>query len=192
MSLSSIIKKNCQTCGAIAIEKSRLDLGSSKLISLECGHTTFEEVISSANYEFMTSDGRSLMPFQIETVQQLEACNARGLVAHEQGLGKTFIAASLIRLHAGELLPAAIATKTTLKKQWMFELYKITGSDKIQIINSSKEFALPGFDFYIITYDIIKNENVFNMINLKTLIVDECQAIKNHLSGRAKAIQRIG
>ena len=69
MPLSTIIKKNCKVCGKVAVESSRLDFGESKLITLECGHITSEEVLSAANYSSIkSSDGRSLMPFQIEGI----------------------------------------------------------------------------------------------------------------------------
>lgn len=102
----------------------------------------------------------------------------------------TVSACGLLSLHR-ELLPAIIVTKTTIKKQWMYELIRWIGSRKVQVISSSKETAVDGFDFYVTTYDMIKNEDMFSDINPQTLILDECQAIKNHLSGRAKAIQKI-
>jgi uncharacterized Zn finger protein len=62
MALSSIIKQTCKECGKIAVEKSRISFGKSKLITLECGHVTAMEVMSSngANYDSIVSaDGRN-------------------------------------------------------------------------------------------------------------------------------------
>ncbi len=194
MALSSIVKQNCKVCGKVAIEKSRFSLGSKKVISLECGHVTTEDTIIAKDYNFTSLDGRSPMPFQVENIKFLENCNGRGLIADEQGLGKTFSACGLLYLHQTELLPAVIATKTTLKRQWMQELFKIVQTRKVQIINSSKAIAIPGFDVYVTTYDLM--EHVAESLNeheieIKTLIVDECQAIKNHLTARAKNIQKL-
>src|SRR5215510_3598028 len=112
MSLSSIIKQTCKTCGKIAVEKSRITLGNSKLITLECGHVTSEEILSSSNYESIkSSDGKTLMPYQIAGVQFLEATNARALLSDEQGLGKTVQVLALLKLHRDELLPAVIVAK---------------------------------------------------------------------------------
>lgn len=195
MPLSSIIKKRCEVCGKVAIEQSRLDLGDSRLISLECGHVYSEVAIAAANYDEVLADGRKLMPFQVETVKFLENCNARGLVAHEQGLGKTFCGAYLLRIHKTELLPCVVVTKKTIQKQWAHELVKIVDTNRIQVINSSKIPVMPGFDFYITTYDLLSyvdEQLTLLSVEPQTLIIDECQAIKNHLTVRAKSVQHFG
>ena len=198
MPLSTIIKKNCKVCGKVAVESSRLDFGESKLITLECGHITSEEVLSAANYDDLTVIGPngqviSLMPFQKIGVQFAEKSNARCLIADEQGLGKTVQAAALVKLHFMSLAPITVVTKTTIKVQWMWELMRWCGIKNIQVIMSGKEKALPGFDVVITSYDMLKDENLYSMtVKPKTLILDEVQAIKNHLSGRAKAVQFYG
>jgi SNF2 family DNA or RNA helicase len=192
MSLSSIVKKRCPTCNKIAVEKSRINFGERKLISLECGHLIPEEAIAGADYSsVVSSDGKRLMPYQIDGVKFVEASGARCLIADEQGLGKTIQAVASLSLHKNDLTPTLIVTKTTIKLQWMWEVFRWIDTKKVQVIQTSKEIAIPGFDVYIVTYDILKNENVFAHVELKSLILDECQAIKNHLSGRAKAVQNI-
>jgi Superfamily II DNA/RNA helicases, SNF2 family len=80
----------------------------------------------------------------------------------------------------------------------MHELRRIVDTPerkmKIQVIQSGKEMAVPGFDIYVVTFDMLKNDKLFSLLEdgaLKTIIIDECQRIKNHLSDRAKAVQRI-
>jgi SNF2 family DNA or RNA helicase len=79
----------------------------------------------------------------------------------------------------------------------MFEIHRICGSGKeflVQVIQSGKERAMPGFKIYVVTYDMLKNVDLFSLLpegTIKTIIIDECQRIKNHLSDRAKAVQRI-
>lgn len=192
MPLSSIVKKNCTQCGKVLVESSRIDLGTTKLITYTCGHVQTEDALAATDYNsIISSDNRRLMPFQIAGVKFLEACNARALLADEQGLGKTVQAAALIKLHLESLSPIIIVTKTTVKLQWMWELIRWTGNKRVQVLNSSKEIAVPGFDIYVTTYDLLKDEKVFSFISPKTLVLDEVQAIKNHLSGRAKAVQNI-
>jgi SWI/SNF-related matrix-associated actin-dependent regulator 1 of chromatin subfamily A len=196
MALSTIIKKTCKVCGKLAIEKKRISFGTSKLITLECGHVSSEEVLVGADYKsIVSSDGRQLMPYQIAGVQFLEQADARALLADEQGLGKTVQALALLKLHREKLLPAIIVCPTTVKLQWHHEIIRWCGVNGYltQVIGSGKELAAPGFDVYVTTYDLLKNSDAFKMVKhqIKFVIIDECQRIKNHLSGRAKAIQKI-
>src|SRR5258706_525125 len=196
MALSSIVKKTCAACGKIAVERSRINFGTSKLITLECGHLTHEEVLVSANYSsIVSSDGRKLMPYQIDGVKFLEQADAKAILADEQGLGKTVQLSALLKLHPKELLPCIITCPTTIKLQWHHEIIRWCGVKGYlcQVISGGKELAAPGFDIYITTYDLLKNEKCFELVkdNIKTVVIDECQRIKNHLSDRAKAVQRI-
>ncbi len=194
MAISQIIKQHCKVCGKVAVEKSRIQFADSRLITLECGHITSEDVMKERDYSAVVSlDGKRLMPYQIDGVKFAEQSNGRCLIADEQGLGKTIQAAAFLALHPDETYPIIVVTKTTIKAQWAWELIrwmKIEKS-KVQVINSSKELALPGYEVYVTTYDMLKDEKVFSLITPKTLVLDECQAIKNHLSGRAKAVQKV-
>ncbi len=196
MALSQIIRQNCKVCGKIAVEKSRINFGGSKLITLECGHVTTEEVLKGADYTtIISSDGRKLMPYQIEGVKFLEQADAKALLADEQGLGKTVQVNALFKLHREKLLPAIIVCPSTVALQWHHELIRWCGVKGFltQVIPSGKVLAAPGFDIYVITYDLLKNEKCFELVrdNIKTIVIDECQRIKNHLSDRAKAVQKI-
>ncbi len=200
MSLTSIIRQECPTCKKIAIEQSRLKIGKTLIIKLACGHLLHEETLASGEKDYdsiVFSDGCKPRPYQIEAVKFAEESNVRCIIADEQGLGKTIEALSLLRLHPEKLLPCVIVCPSTVKLQWMFEIHRICGDGKeflVQVIQSGKERAMPGFKIYVITYDMLKNSDMFSFLpdgTIKTLIIDECQRIKNHLSDRAKAIQRI-
>lgn len=193
MALSTIIKQTCKQCDKIAVEKSRINFGTSKIITLECGHVTSEDVLSSQADIATILNGCKLMPYQVKAVEFLQQADARALLADEQGLGKTIECLALIKLHQQTLLPAVIICPTTVKLQWMHELINKAGIKLVQVIGSSKELAAPGFDVYITTYDLLKTEKCFEMIkdSIKFVVIDECQRIKNHLSGRAKAVQQI-
>jgi SNF2 family DNA or RNA helicase len=195
MALSSIIKLNCKTCGKLAVEKSRINFGTTKMITLECGHITSEEVLAGADYNsIVSSDGRRLMQYQIDDLMKIADADARAVLAWEQGLGKTIAVCALLKLYSKELLPCVIVTKTAIKLQTHHEIIRWNGVKGFltQVISSGKEFAAPGFDIYIITYDLLKNENVFKLIpEIKFVVLDECQAIKDHTSGRAKAALKL-
>lgn len=195
MALSSIIKLNCKECGKLAVEKSRINFGTTKLITLQCGHVTSEEILSGADYNsIVSSDGRKLMNYQIEDLIKIANADARAILAWEQGLGKTIAVCALLKLYREQLIPAVIVTKTAIKLQTHHEIMRWCGVQGFltQVISSGKELAAPGFDIYIITYDLLKNEDVFRYIpEIKFVVIDECQAIKDHTSGRAKAVLKL-
>lgn len=200
MALTSIIRRECSVCHKIAVEASRLKLGKTLIIKLACGHLIHEENLesSSQTYESIVfSDGCKPRQYQIDAVKFAESSNVRCIIADEQGLGKTIEALSLLRLHPEKLLPCVIVCPSSVKLQWMFEIHRICGNGPeflVQVIQSGKERAMPGFKVYVITYDMLKKEDMFKMLpdnTIKTIIIDECQRIKNHLSDRAKAVQRI-
>ncbi len=201
MALTSIVRQICPTCQKIAVEESRLKLGKTLIIKLACGHILHSENISSSTSTYdsiVFSDGCKPRPYQIDAVKFAEESNVRCIIADEQGLGKTIESLSLLRLHPDKLLPAVIVCPSTVKLQWMFEIHRICGKGKeflVQVIQSGKERAMPGFKIYVITYDMLKGPDLFSFLpegTIKTLIIDECQRIKNHLSDRAKAVQRVG
>lgn len=202
MSLTQILRQECKVCKKIAVEESRIKLGKTLIIKLACGHLLHSENLesSASTYDSIVfSDGCKPRPYQIEAIKFVEESNVRCIIADEQGLGKTIESSGILRLHSSKLLPAVIVCPSTVKLQWMHELHRIVNTDErkmlIQVIQSGKEAAMPGFDIYVITYDMLKKEDVFRFLpdgTIKTLIIDECQRIKNHLSDRAKAVQRLG
>ena len=62
-----------------------------------------------------------------------------------------------------------------------------------QVLSSGKDRAFPGFNIYIISYDLLKIDDMFSMIftPIKTIVLDECQNIKSLDADRTKAVQRI-
>jgi len=195
---SAILKPNCPICNKPLIEKSRSVLfNTTVLISYECGHILTESQIPKAQsfqYESITSKtkGFKLRPYQIEGVKFLESANGQALIADEQGLGKTIQAIAAMNLHPDEFYPAIVVTPAGVKHQWWHELAEWNG-EIAQVISSGKERAFPGFNVYIISYDLLKIESMFSLIfqPIKTIILDECQNIKSLEAERTKAVQRI-
>jgi SNF2 family DNA or RNA helicase len=201
MALTQILRQQCKVCDKIAVEISRIKIGKTLLIKLACGHTLSSQVLATGAasvYEnIIFTDGGKPRPYQIEAIKFGEAADCNFILADEQGLGKTIEVGSLLKLHPEQLLPAVIVCPSAVKLQWLYELKHICGTDKQflpQVISSGIEKAIPGFQIYIITYDILKNKDVLDFLPegyIKTVIIDECQKIKNHLSERAKAVQRV-
>ena len=205
MALTSILRQECPECGKIAVEKSRAKFGNILRITLACGHVIKSAQIAKTTddaYESIVfSDGGRPRPYQIEAIKFAENSQMRCIIADEQGLGKTIESAALLRLHPTKLLPCVIVCPATVKLQWMYEIHRICakdgGKDKqflTQVISSGKERAMPGFQIYVVTYDILKKDDLFEYLlpnTIKCVIIDECQKIKNHLSDRAKAVQKL-
>lgn len=216
MALTQIIRQECKECGKIALEVSRSKLGKSTIIKLACGHSTFFSSLESTQSAYDSivfncepscsichGKGCKPRPYQIDCIRFAENSGIRCIIADEQGLGKTIETLSLLRLHPEKLLPCVIVVPTTVKLQWLREIHRICCNSSrardprflTQVIHSGKEQAMPGFQIYIVTYDILKKDDLFEYLpsgTIKTLIIDECQRVKNHLSNRAKAVQRIG
>lgn len=198
MSLTSILKIECPTCKKIAIETSSLTVGKTKLVKLQCGHLINAEILvrEESAYDKLTfSDGAKPRPYQIDAIKFGENSGIRFVLADEQGLGKTIEALCLLKLHPERLLPAVYVCPTTIKVQIMREIHRICGNGPeflTQVIHTGKEKALPGFKIYVVTYDMLKKADLFDYVpEIKTIFIDECQRIKNHLSDRAKAVQKI-
>lgn len=190
---SKIIKLNCPACNKVAVETSRADIGDLIFVTLECGHTITQDKVKGSDYELVSSDNRSIRPFQIEGIKFAEESNARCLIADEPGLGKTIQALGMLKLHP-ELCPALVILKSKLKVQWFSEVIRWCGLDYLpQIIQDSKTPIIPGFKVYIIPFDLLRRLSPEKKAELqvKTVIIDECQQIKNHLSSRAKEVQGI-
>lgn len=204
MALTQILRQTCKVCGKVALENSRLKIGKTTIIKLACGHLIHQTSSLSEDKVFeniVFSDGCRPRPYQIDAMKFAEESNFRCIIADEQGLGKTIESAGLLRIHPDKLLPAVIVCPSTVKLQWMHEIHRICtnagAKDKkflTQVIQSGKEKAMHGFQIYVVTYDILKKEDLFAYLPegyIKTLIIDECQRVKNHLSERAKAVQKL-
>lgn len=153
--------------------------------------------------------------FQKEGMKFLEAAlsvNKGGSVFDEMGLGKTVQAVGLMRFHFETKGPFLVLTKKKAKFQWFKELLRWGGPDLLaQVLTTSNDFIIPNLKVYIASYDMfvhkvrsIKNKrtgeiktvtqgfdiNKFQGI-VKTIILDECQAIKNPDAARTQEVRKL-
>lgn len=217
----TILQTKCEYCHKLAVEVSRDTFGNEIWISLECGHTLMREALVTDDLDITSSDGRSLFPFQKESVKFIEDADCNGMVLHEQGLGKTVIACALLKRNK-QLLPALIVVKSGLRAQWFAELFRWAGI-AAQVITSSKE--VPYFDYFDVVlvsidtlrllrpdvkvvsdWDIEKARIAGKRVPVKDppiiwtddicakfkfIIVDESQKIKNPGASRTQALRKI-
>lgn len=147
--------------------------------------------------------------FQLDGMRFIEAGLAvnRGAGSmDEMGLGKTVQALGVIKFHP-ELWPVLYVVKSGIRYQWFKEILRWCGDDFMcQIIQSSNDHLIPGLKGYIVSYDILvpkirkkKNGDLitqgFDITKfhgkIKTVVLDECQQIKNPDSSRTQQVRRV-
>jgi len=182
-------------------------IGKIRFITLNCGHTYTESMIGVSNQDHYTlKDGRNLYPFQVLGKKFIESSNFRCQISDEMGLGKTIQAVAAINDHFEELKPIIIVVKASLTYNWFKEI--LSGSGRISQIFESGDTLIPGVEIVLISFDTLSprtrlnkktgitrtdRSNLDKIINYapKTLIIDECQMMKNHEAKRTNAIREL-
>ncbi len=213
----------CPSCHKVAETEVTYKIGDKLVNRLRCGHLMTSEQIAnnhSSSEHIRSLDGKSLYPFQNVGVKFIEESGARCLVSDEMGLGKTLQSIAACFLHESELMPVLIICKASLRAQWQHEFMRWCGEDYMaQILDSPRDFAIPGMKAYILSYDILRRfasngkkntrandfipeefygttqesesskeksklVELIHKLHIKTVILDECQQIKNSDSQR--------
>lgn len=204
----------CPQCGKKAEELKSFIVESlnKKFVTLTCGHVIVKEIPKENDYsKFFSYDtkedcnhewdknrcvlcnGYRLFPFQIEGAKFLEKANGRAGIFDEMGLGKTIQTFAYIKFNPS-CLSVLFIVKAGLRYQFCKQLLTWLGPKYVaQVINSSKDPLLPNLKCYIASYDVLRNFDLekFEKVGIKTIILDECQAIKNVDSSRTQAVRKI-
>lgn len=190
------LKTQCPTCKKPFESSREFPLNGVTAHVGKCGHVLANTQMCHRDpWSVVSLDGKSAFKFQAETVEWLETNNGRALVAHEMGLGKTVIALIWLALHP-EACPCVMVVKKSLMTQWQREVMRWIGENEFaQVISDSKTGFLPGVKYYILSYDMIPRIKDFKerceSRGIKTLILDECQQIKNHEAKRTVQIREL-
>jgi SNF2 family DNA or RNA helicase len=149
-----------------------------------------------------------LYEFQVEGARFLESAFASGrggAVFDEMGLGKTVQSLAYLRFHP-EAFPVLFVVKSGIKYQWRKEIFKWLGPEYIaQVIDSSNTFVIPKMHCYVVSYDIFtekqrkmksgkiakQGKDIKEFDFIKTVLMDECQQIKNSESKRTGKIRQL-
>lgn len=149
-------------------------------------------------------------PFQVEGMKFAELALSAGKgvgIFDDMGLGKTIQALGVLKYHP-EWGPFCFGVKSAIKFQWFKAILAWMGDEFLpQIINSSNDIVIPGLKCYIISYDMLvfktkklksgktvhQGFDVNKLINagVKTLVLDECQQLKNPDSSRTQEIRKL-
>src|SRR5580765_1961062 len=231
------LQDKCPYCGKVAVTKEEKLINSgdelkpdTKFIYLECGHTLIKSIPKGTPFSTLQMGGDEncihtwdknkcvkcgrFKPydFQLDGMKFGEAALAvsNGVgIFDEMGLGKTIQAEGIIKFHP-ELWPTLWIVKSGLKYQFATSILKWMGREHVpQIIETSKEWLIPGLKHYIVGYDMLvpkvktlKNGTVVNQgfdisaferedIKIKCVVLDECQQIKNVDSTRTQMVRRV-
>lgn len=195
------IKSKCPKCSRVAETTNEYSLGGKTYSVLKCGHFTEKEHLTSnrAPESIISIDNKKLFPFQVEGVKFIENSGGRCLVGDEMGLGKTIQALAALILHE-EMRPFLWIGKSSLKYQYQHEIMRWMGEDYLaQVIESARDYLLPGFVGYIASYDLLrrlttKDKDFVETVQkakIKTIVLDECQQIKNSESSRTQHTRRL-
>ena len=136
----------------------------------------------------------TLYPFQRESVERAKGFGGRCLLALEQGLGKSLVAATYIM--ETKSFPAIVVCPASLKYNWAQEFHKHFNK-RVQILSgtSPQKFgplSRAGEKIFVINYDILHAwVPVLQALQPKILVLDESQMVKNSSARRTKACAQL-
>uniref|UniRef100_A0A6M3LCF4 Putative helicase n=1 Tax=viral metagenome TaxID=1070528 RepID=A0A6M3LCF4_9ZZZZ len=205
----------CDVCNKVAKEASHKEFRSNgrlkRIVTLECGHIRIEDCDSQSPFEDLIFDSvngcahdwnktvcmscgaKKLYPFQIEGARFLERQQGKAAIFDEMGLGKTIQALAYLKFHE-ECFPALFIVKSGIKFQWMKEIVRVLGEKYFpQVISDSKQGVMPGLKCYITGYDLLRRFDSAKLksLNIKTVVLDEVQAIKNPDASRTQEVRKL-
>jgi SNF2 family DNA or RNA helicase len=189
-----------------------------QLITLECFHIVKKVIPRGTAFDTMVSNDWNpeiknckhdwvknqcskckeykLFNFQIEGAKRAESGLSvqKGFgIFDDMGLGKTVQALAIIKFHK-EYSPTLYIVKSAIKFQWFKQIVRWLGPDYLaQVISTSKDFVFPNLKSYIISYDLLRRfpREKITKLGIKTVILDECQQIKNPDSTRTQEVRKI-
>ena len=209
----------CKVCDKNVQEVSSFKISGNEIKKLSCGHSEIVKIIIEKGDDFyenlMSVDKRKLFPFQVTGARAAEKSNLNFLFADEMGLGKTVQILASLKAQSQDTLPCAIICPATIKTQWSIEIARWFGPLTLRIqIENSRDAIPSGAQFYIFSFDILRRfvkkvkernlhgelietedwtklRELFTKLVIKTIVIDECQLIKNHKSTRSKALTEV-
>jgi len=126
----------------------------------------------------------------------------------EMGLGKTIQVFGYLKFHADEACPVLFIVKSGILFQFFSQSLIWLGDDWVgQVIRTSKDGVIPNLKAYFISYDMLvpktrKGKNgkliqqgfdIQKLIDrgIKTIVLDECQLIKNTDASRTQQVRKL-
>lgn len=171
----------------------------------ETFHTLLTTLSKPESPEFelpktLNADLRDYQEVGFQWFKSLSRYQLGGILADEMGLGKTVQAISFIlsTKETGEKSPSLVIAPASLIYNWKKEFEKFSPTLSIEVVAGSKEERAEIIntkerpDVWITSYPLIRQDiHFYQSVNFDILILDEAQAIKNHLTQTAKATRKI-
>lgn len=205
----TVLRTKCPVCEhmaqAIRFEKvyNYVDGKTYQVIHLYCRHQLIVEPLPLYKFDKIISKRNEykLRDYQVKACNFGREANLRCLYTLQMGLGKTVIAASLLKAYFNDVKPVLIVCKSSLTIQMLMEIYEWTGRMAEIIENSTDEPHFDMFDICITSMDMLrhckkyakkkKKESWVDTAKFKTVILDEVQHIKNPDSQRTQLVRNI-
>lgn len=193
---TKILYKICPVCHVKAEEVSHEinEEENKRIIFLICGHSYEEKLSEKLDTTWKFADDRKPFPYQYEGIDFARKSGFRCGILDEMGLGKTIQGIGVL-FKFPETLPAVIICKASLTYNWLREYHNATGGEFVQIIEGSSEKPNPIFKVVIVSFDTLGRikdiDNWFSKFIPKTVIIDECQQIKNSEAKRTNAVRKV-
>ncbi len=184
------ITKICAICGQKAVEISHQVTEKERIINLACGHSYKEVLADKVEPTWKFDDGRQPYPFQYEGIEFARRAGFRVAILDECGLGKTLQGVGVLFRYPKEMGRTLIICKASLTYNWAREYSLCTG--KIPQILDSSANRLDVLPVHIISFDTLSRAKGIEHWNYyQTVIIDECQQIKNHDAKRTNAVRKV-
>lgn len=214
------IQELCKVCGQVAKESEtipRIESNGLSIIFTQCGHVIFKASQLKSDYTKIIiggddkcphvwgtdrksktfcqlCDARKLYDFQLEGARALEKSNGRFGIFDEMGLGKTIQTLAWIKNNPEITIPYIWTTKSGIKFQHAKEILRVLGPEYYpQVLTKGRDKLVPGLKGYLIGYDLYRQLDLtmFENFGIKSIVLDECQAIKNPKSSRTVAVKHV-
>ncbi len=229
------LQDKCEYCGKVAKSVKEVTIPISdetkpnlKYITLECGHMLVKQIPKGTPFHLFQLGGdpncshawnkntcdkcgrKRPYEFQLDGMAFGEvalAVNSGVGFFDEMGLGKTIQAMGVVKYNP-KLWPTLWIVKSGLKFQFSSQILNWMGDEHVpQIVQTSKDYLIPGLKHYIVGYDMLVPKvrqlksgktsvsgfdiTQFERVGIKCVVMDECQQIKNVDSTRTQMVRKI-
>ncbi|WP_051189091.1 DEAD/DEAH box helicase [Halalkalibacillus halophilus] len=160
------------------------------------------EVFETSIPENLHADLRQYQNVGFQWLKSLSRYRFGGILADDMGLGKTLQSIAFLlsekQSKAESMQPALVVSPASLVYNWQAEFERFAPSMNIRVIHGTiteREHLfenLDDVDVVITSYPLVRRDvESYKELTFSTLILDEAQAIKNHLTKQARAIRAI-